>query len=256
MRRHRQSSNSLVLTSLLLGGLLVASVPLAVASTATEATPVGFWRGAIEVPSAAIEVAIEITRADGGWGAVVYVPAQGIRAVDMIDVAIEGGSVKCGIPGVAGQPTFAGQLSEDGLILAGDFSQGGQSLPFRLTRGEKPPEFEEDVYALFEQAGVAGPGLAGIWRGLLESAPHRFRLVLHLAEKADGSVAGTIDTLDQDAEGLPLDGVEVDDRTIGFTLSVVGAAFRGSLSEDGAELTGQWRQGSQVLSVTFKRVAP
>lgn len=255
MRRRPRTSKNLLLISLLLAGILVASVPLSVASTRVGATPAGFWRGAIEVPDAAIEVAIDIIRSDGGWQAVVFVPGQGIRAVDMIDVIIEGGSVRCGIPGVPGQPTFVGHLSEDGLTLAGHFSQGGRSLPFRLTRGDKPQEFKEDVYAVFEQPGAIGSGLAGIWRGVLESAPHRFRLVLHLAQRTDGSLAGTIDTLDQNAEGLPLDGVEVDNRSISFTLSPVGAAFRGRLSDDGAELTGQWRQGSQVLSLTFRRGA-
>ena len=54
------------------------------------------------------------------------------------DAKWEGASaVSFVMKGVPGNPQFAGTVSKDGTSIAGDFSQGGVTLPFTLTwKGE------------------------------------------------------------------------------------------------------------------------
>jgi len=231
--------------------LLLATTGIAVADTG----PAGFWSGTIEVPNRPIEVMIDIAQEHDAWTAAVYVPAQGIRGAAMTGVAIDGGSVTMQIPGVPGEPTFRGELAEGGQTIAGTFNQGGQSLPFQLSRTEKPAELSRDIYAEFREPGVAGAGAEGTWRGLLEAGPHQFRLVLEVEQDSFGETVASLRSLDQGGEPLPVDTFSFEDTAVAFALPAISAEFTGTLSADGSEIVGTWAQGGGQLPLTLRRAS-
>lgn len=235
--------------------MIAFALTAATAATAAESSPEGFWMGGIRMsPQRQLEVMVEIERRGAAWNVSVYVPSQHIRDVDTINVTIEGAAASFEIPGPPGEPTFQGVLSEDGQTISGDYSQGGQVFPFSLARSPKPEELKTDIYAEYRQAGASGKGLAGRWRGLLEFPPHRMRLLLTVSRDAEGKLTGTVESVDQGAQGLPIDSLEVSERTVQFRLTPINAEYEGRMSEDGSEIAGEWRQGDPVALI-FRRVA-
>jgi uncharacterized protein len=102
------------------------------------------------------------------------------------------------------------------------------------------------VQSALAQAGA--PDIDGLWQGTLNTGALQLRVVLHLS----GST-GKFDSIDQGALGLPLDLVELKERAVTLGMKVVGASYKGTLSPDGKEIVGTFRQGAE-LPLTFRRI--
>jgi CubicO group peptidase (beta-lactamase class C family) len=135
-------------TRAVLAAVLAVAAPLVGAQPA--AAPVGRWDGAISLPGQELRVVVDLSSADGGaLAGVIDIPAQGATDLPLVEVQAKDGAVSFAIQGVPGSPRFKGALSSDGTVLSGDFTQGGQTFPFRLERKGDP-------------AREAAPALAGI----------------------------------------------------------------------------------------------
>ena len=120
--------------------LTTATLP----TEARAADLAGHWEGAVELPGTSLAVDLDFTLTDGVWSGDITIPAQGAQDLPLENIEVQDASATFGIQGVPGAPTFIGEFSDDGQTLAGNFTQGGVSYPFSLTRGE----------ALAEQAAV------------------------------------------------------------------------------------------------------
>lgn len=90
----------------------------------------------------------------------------------------------------------------------------------------------------------------GTWEGALDTGV-RLRLVLHITH-SDGEFAATVDSPDQGATGIPVDKLDVDPDQVRFSITPIGASFRGRLDND--TLKGHWRQGGARLPLALQRV--
>jgi len=108
--------------------LLVFALP------ALADTPAGRWTGTIKLPTATLDIDVDLESTGAAWKGDITIPAQGARDLPLT-VAVDGAKVTFAINGVPGNPTFTGTL--DGDKLAGDFAQGGGTFTFALTRAPK-----------------------------------------------------------------------------------------------------------------------
>ena len=95
------------------------------------------------------------------------------------------------------------------------------------------------------------PEITGDYSGTLGP----LHLKLHLKGGAGGAAEGTLDSLDQGAMGLACANFHRDGKTLAFEVPSVGGKWRGTVSDDGATLTGSWSQG-QEIPLVFHRDAP
>jgi pimeloyl-ACP methyl ester carboxylesterase len=102
-------------------------------------------------------------------------------------------------------------------------------------------------------AQASPPGVEGDWFGALDVGSFKLRLVLKVSKSADGKLTATLDSLDQNAKDLVVDTITFEQGTLKFEMKALNASYVGSLSKDGAQLTGQFTQGG-VLPLDFKRV--
>ena len=100
---------------------------------------------------------------------------------------------------------------------------------------------------------AAASGIEGDWSGVLNDGPTKLRTALHLARAADGSLSGTIDSVDQGAMGIPISKVAEDGRSLLIEIKTVGAIYDGQWSADGSEITGTFRQRGFDMPLTFRR---
>ena len=106
------------------------------------------------------------------------------------------------------------------------------------------------AFAAFAQPSAAE--LAGDWQGALDANGTKLRLVFHVTAAADGKLAATIDSVDQGANGIPVQSVTVNGGSVRFDVSVIGGVYEAKLA-DKSTLTGKWQQGGMELPLDLKR---
>ena len=117
-------------------------VPLALALLASlalgQADPTGAWRGALGPGIIDLEIRVTIAADEAGTGlaGTIDIPAQGLFGYPLAEFALDGGDIAFVMPGVPGDPAFAGVV--DGDRIEGSFTQSGQVLPFLLERDAQP----------------------------------------------------------------------------------------------------------------------
>ena len=103
-------------------------------------------------------------------------------------------------------------------------------------------------------APTASLQLDGDWDGSLTISLLKLRLAFHFRTSPSG-IAGTIDSIDQQANGIPISKIAQDGDKVEIDVATIKAGFRGVLDRSGQMLTGEWRQGSMVLPLTIARRA-
>ncbi len=104
------------------------------------------------------------------------------------------------------------------------------------------------------QNPVPPKSIVGAWLGTLEVQGMKLRLGLKVAQTPDGKLKATFDSLDQAANDLPIDTITLEGSTVSFTAAKLGFSYEGKLSDDGNEITGDFKQGPASFPLTFKRV--
>jgi uncharacterized protein len=79
--------------------------------------------------------------------------------------------------------------------------------------------------------------------------------VIHISAAQDGSLSGTIDYPDENASGSLITAITYNPPVLHFESSASLAIYDGSVSKDGSQITGTWKQGGTPLSLTLKRAS-
>lgn len=226
---------------------VTALLPAAFAG-ADPAPLAGHWEGAIHAPLEDVAVAVDLAAGEGGkLGGTFSSPSQRLNGFPLLSASIEGDAVKLELkmadPGVR---TFDGRLSADGLSIQGQFLINVYAVPFTLTRSGDarivPPP----------KSAAIDAKLAGAWRGSLDVAGQSLPLNLTLTNHADRTATGA-----WSAGGAPSIPVAIvsEGGTLTLTSPVTPASFTGSLSADGAQISGILNEGAAPVPVVFTRVA-
>ncbi|WP_161981500.1 serine hydrolase [Aurantiacibacter suaedae] len=102
-----------------------------------------------------------------------------------------------------------------------------------------------------------GKRAEGLWSGVLTiSSSLSLRIVVEITRQADGSLAGTLDSPDQDSFGAPLAAIEASDTALAFTLPVAGASYAATWSSEADGWLGTFTQGAQSWPLTLRQLDP
>jgi hypothetical protein len=210
-----------------------------------QATATGHWEGAIQVPGQELQVAIDLKGDGKKWEGTIGIPAQGLKGFPLSDISVQGDAVSFVMRNVPGGPAFKGTLSKDGKTISGDFSQGGGTVPFSVSRtGE----------AKFEELPKSTPidaNLEGTWEGSLEIQGKVLRLAFKLARQADGTGGGTLISIDQGGAEIPVAAVIQSGAKVTLLTPTIVGRFEGELKGD--QLGGTWTQGPGSLPLILTR---
>jgi len=81
----------------------------------------------------------------------------------------------------------------------------------------------------------------------------KLRIVLHVSKSADGTLTGTMDSVDQGANGIPFSSISETGGAVRFELKSIASVFEGTLDAEKSHIAGKWRQGGASLPLTFER---
>ena len=104
------------------------------------------------------------------------------------------------------------------------------------------------------RAQRAAPNLTGQWAGPLR-IPTGATLQLRLNVADAAGRAATLDILNQNAKGIPVDRVEARQDSVLLTISAIKASFAGRVAAGGQQWQGVWRQKGARLPLTLQRTA-
>ena len=149
---------------------------------------------------------------------------------------------------VPGTPTFKGTLAADGATISGDFSQGGGSIPFKLTRKG------DAVFAPPAKSTAITKELEGTWNGSLDG--RRADPAAHV-EAGQRSRRG-----DGDASSASIRAASRSrsrrsrrrGRTSRSNCPSIAGTYSGDLKD--GKLVGTWSQGPGSAPLEFTRATP
>lgn len=95
--------------------------------------------------------------------------------------------------------------------------------------------------------------VVGNWLGTLHIGAVELRLGLKL-KMADGKLAGTLDSIDQRANDLPIDTVTLDGSKLTFTMVKLLAGYQGQINAADDSISGTWTQAGNQMPLKFARV--
>ena len=214
------------------------------------ADPSGHWEGAIKTPEMSIVIVVDLARTTSNeLAGTISVPPQNLKGFPLVIEAAEGRSLSFRFRGAPGNRQFQGTLSDDGASIAGDFIQGGYTMPFVLSR-----KGAARIDAPARSAPV-GKELEGPWSATLDGTyPNGIprRVFLTLSNQPDGTSTGTVFNPGDGLE-IPIASITQKDSSVTLDLKAVGGSYSGTVNADGSELKGTYIQGTTVLPLTFRR---
>ena len=221
-----------LLPLLLLEGIAtVRAAPAASPAASAIADPVGEWHGTLVVPTGGeLTILLFVTRAsDGTLKAELESPDQAPgQRIPIAGIKVEKDRLALDIAMI--HATFDGTWVAADQAWSGTFRQGAD-LPLKLAKG--PPPSIPTV-----------AGLDGLWRGKISRNGVDLRLVLHIGTSPQGTRI-SLDSPDQMAFGVPLQGLAHDGQAVRFRLDLRGVRYEGRLSQDMQRISGIWLAPNQ-----------
>ena len=207
--------------------------------------PSGHWEGAIQIPGQELKIEIDLQNSADKWEGTIAIPAQNLKGFPLSGISVKADSISFAMKGVPGDPVFKGTLSKDSKTISGDFSQGGGTIPFAVTRTG-----DAKIDPVPKSTRVT-KDLEGSWEGSLDVDGKILRLILKLANQPNGTATGTLVSVDQGGAEIPVAAVVQTGTQLKVLVPVIVGSYEGEL-KDGV-LTGKWTQGPRTWPLVFKR---
>jgi hypothetical protein len=231
----------LVLAATCLVALIVCS---SVTFAQSTAAPAGHWEGAIQAPGGELKIEIDLAGSGDKWEGTITIPSQNLKGFPFSAIAVQSETVSLTMQGMPGTPQFKGAV-KDGKTLSGDFSQGGGTVPFALTRtGDAKIEPVPKSTPITKE-------IEGSWTGTLDANGKILPLVLKLSNQASGVATGTLVSLDQGGAEIPIAAVMQTGTHLKLVVRSIAGTYEGDVKN--GQLTGTWSQGAGTLPLVFKR---
>ncbi len=208
--------------------------------------PRGHWSGSVEVPNQTLAMEVDLDKGPNGWIGSISIPVQNASGIPLNAITVADGKCTFHIKGAPGDPTFTGTLSADGKTMAGDFTQGLGTFPFKFTRTGDPRV--EEVKA----SPAVAKDFLGTWEGTLEGPG--LRLVLKMSNDAGGAKAVLI-SVDQGGAEIPVSAIDQKESKLMLSVKMVGGRYEAEINKEGSELNGTWTQGGNGLPLKLKKAA-
>ena len=217
------------------GLLATAMLPAAAQNAPAAAELAGEWSGSI---SGTLPLVLHVSAdASGTLTATMDSPSQGVNGLPAANTKLTGSTFSFEVPLVKG--SYTGTVSADGKSISGTWTQG-QTAPLELKQTKTAAQVAS------EMASIKPSPIDGDWTGALSAGGQTLHLVFHFHAGAEGAIHGNLDSLDQDAMGIPCGAIKVDDRKVTVEVPAVNGHFSGKLTEDGKHIDGTWSQGTAL----------
>jgi pimeloyl-ACP methyl ester carboxylesterase len=223
--------------------LLAILFTLGAATFSSAQDITGDWNGTLKPGGGELRLVLHITKnADGSLKATLDSIDQGANGIPVNAVTLKDSKLNLNVDAVNG--TYEGKVNAAASEIAGTWTQG-QPLELNFHRG--------GIAVKPTPKPAKASDIDGDWLGTLDTGMGKLRLVLHIANTEDGLTA-TMDSLDQNANGIPVTSITRASASLKFEMKAIGGAYDGTISQDLGTLNGTWTQLGKSWPLAFKRV--
>ncbi|HVN80716.1 MAG TPA: hypothetical protein VMW38_17120 [Terriglobia bacterium] len=206
---------------------------------------VGDWQGTLKAGPAELRLVLHIASdQDGNLKATLDSVDQGANGIPVTSISLQDSKLSFAVDSVHG--TYEGKVDPNATAIAGTWTQM-QPLPL---------DFKRQTTPLKTGHKPAKPSdIDGAWAGTLDTGTAKLRVVFHITNTEDGLTA-TMDSPDQNANGLPVTAVSRDGSSLAMVLKQIPGSgrFDGKINKELTEIEGTWTQGGATLPLLLKRV--
>jgi hypothetical protein len=226
-----------------------------------QASLAGDWQGSLDANGTPMRIVWHVTAgADGAITSTFDNVDQSAFGIKVKTTEVKGSDVTATVDDVVqinGEEVnvkgiYAGKLNADQSEVEGTWTQTDPeqpAMPLTLKYQAAPAAAASAAAPAAAAPAAAQASLAGDWKGVLMDQLH---LVLHITAGKDGVLAATLDSVDQNAPGIPVSSVALKDGKLSLTVDAVHGTYNGTVSADGNAIDGTWSQG-QELPLKFTR---
>jgi len=137
-RIYRIMFSSLICLALIMSSS-VSMIGFAQQQDTSEISIEGIWEGKLKVPGTELRIVFKISKnSDGTLTAALDSPDQGVTDIPVEEVIFKDNTLRLEVKSVGA--VFEGKISEDFLVIEGEWKQSGQTLPLTLKRVDKAVE--------------------------------------------------------------------------------------------------------------------
>jgi len=226
----------------------VIGIGLAASGWAQTAAPgSGHWEGTLHAPNGDVALTVDLGKNPAGlW--IGSLSAGNIVDVPLTKVSVDNGTVRFAMAEMPGAPSFEGKLSADANDLSGAAAAPTGAVAFQLKR-------KGDANVKLPPASSAlSKDFEGHWEGSLELGGNALRIGVKLSRTADGAATGTLISVDQGGQEIPITTVTIKNQDLQFDVRAISGSYHGVLGATG-EIDGNWTQGPGTLPLHLKRPA-
>jgi len=215
---------------------------LLLAAAASAATIEGDWQGTLKSGPFELRLVLHITKSEkGAFSATMDSIDQNGFGLPVDTFTLTGSALAFEMQAVKG--SYEGKVNPQVTAISGTWTQNGRSAPLEFTRARpKPPSVP-----------VKPSDIDGDWQGTLETGAQPLRVVLHILNTSDG-LTGKIDSLDQNAMGLPVTTMSREGKAFKFEMRQMAASFRGTIRADLSAIDGTFTQAGKDMPLLLKRL--
>ncbi|MBN2245439.1 MAG: alpha/beta fold hydrolase [Candidatus Aminicenantes bacterium] len=95
--------------------------------------------------------------------------------------------------------------------------------------------------------------IEGIWQGTLRFSGMELRIIFSIVRSEDNILTATYDVPEQNVKGAQVDKITFDNGSVILEIITIQGGYKGKISEDGAEIEGNWIQGGMTLPLVLER---
>jgi len=243
---------------IMLGLISLALLPVCRA----QSPAAGDWVGTLTADTGMqYHIAWHVTAApDGTLTATIDNLDQGVTGVPIKSMTVAGSHVTQALDTVLqmnGQAlnvrgSFDGTIDKDATEIKGTWTQTEpEQAPAAVDMKRTPAQPAAQAKA---PQPAETPLIVGDWQGVLSDGGNELHVLLHIVAAKDGTLSVTADTPDTGQMGVSASSVSFDGSKLKMNYDAYNGVYEGTLSQDGATITGTWTT-EHTVELNFKRVA-
>jgi hypothetical protein len=209
----------------------------------------GRWEGAAQIPGLELTLIVDLAQEASAWRGAITIPQLGLRGSELTEIGVKGSELTFAVKSVlddkqAGPARLKGHLSADGS-LTGDFSQAGNTAPFKLVKtGEAQLEKPARSTAI-------GKEFEGVWKGGYQLLGYPRTVTLTLRNRGTEGAAAEFIIVGRKENNLPVSLITQEGSFLSVNSEETGLSFEGRLENN--ELQGTIIQGPIEVGLTLER---
>jgi hypothetical protein len=213
----------------------------------------GAWAGIFEAGQQKWPMMYKISRENGSYHAVEVNIYQGAREMPVSRLVYDYPKVR--IEQKAIGFTYEATLNPKTMEMSGTWKQGKGSGPFAMKLNALSNAFPE-LMAESDYAPRKDSDLQGYWKGTLKAGNTPLRVILKIAERADGTFRVSGDSPDQGGQDIEATAITYHRPSVKVEFGGIGGYYEGTLDDSDRVITGNWMQGDKPLPLNLERAKP